>query len=77
MAKRMWLTVACKTPGCNTTIPIKDHGPDIGAVSYEELAPTGFSYQCGRCKQTHRYEIEETRIQSLDLAPPPGWTNPF
>lgn len=77
MPKHMWLVVLCKTRGCNTTIPIKYHGIDIGAIEYAELAPTGFSYQCGRCLQTHRYEIEETRIESLSLAPPFGWSNPF
>jgi hypothetical protein len=77
VAKHLWLVVTCKTPKCGNLCAIKYHGTDIGAIEIAEMVPTGFSYQCGLCHRTHRYEIEETRIEHLDVAPPPGWTNPF
>jgi len=62
MAKHLWLVVTCKTPQCGNLCAIKYHGIDIGVIEIAEKAPSGFSYQCGKCHQTRRYEVEETRI---------------
>ena len=73
MPKHLYLVVDCKTQGCGNVCAIKYHGEDIGAIEIGEMAPTGFSYQCGLCHRNHRYEISETRIQAFDFPPPAGW----
>jgi hypothetical protein len=75
MPMHVYLSVNCKTPGCNTTIPVKHFGVDVGQTEIQEATPEGFSYTCSRCGVTHRYVIADLFVQKLPYAPPPGWEN--
>jgi hypothetical protein len=56
---------------------LKYHGVYEGQVEIAEMFTTGFSWGCGECGQTYRYEQEETVIRPFDFGPPPGWKSAF
>ena len=77
MAMNLYLVANCKNPACRQICAFKYMGPDIGQVEIAELTPTGFQYECGGCRQQHRYELEDLRMERLPSPPPPGWENGF
>ena len=77
MAKHIWLTVKCKNPKCGFTNLLKHYGLYEGQLEIGEMFTTGFSWSCGECGQTYRYEQEETKMQLFDVGPPPGWKSAF
>jgi hypothetical protein len=70
----VYLSVNCKTPRCNTTIPVKYLGAYVGQTTGQEAIPE-FPYECGRCHKTQRYKITDLFVQHLPYAPPLEWKN--
>lgn len=75
MPMHVYLSVNCKTQGCNTTIPIKHFGVDEGGVEIGEMTPLRVDCGCRRCGKSHWYEQAEFFVQKLPYGPPPGWKN--
>jgi hypothetical protein len=77
MDKHIWRVLDCKNPKCRCKNLLKYYGPYEGQLEIGEMNTTGFSWGCGDCQQTYRYEIEETLLELFDFGPPPGWKSTF
>jgi predicted RNA-binding Zn-ribbon protein involved in translation (DUF1610 family) len=77
MTNHLYNVVDCKTPKCGNVLAVAYQGLDIGQVEIREYVPTGFSYQCPKCGQTHRYDPDESRLERFPFPPPQGWQNAF
>ena len=75
MAKHVYLVVDCVTPLCGTMGVLRYEGLYEGHKELVKTSPTEFDYECPNCHQTHRYRIDQTRIELFDSAQVPVWPN--
>jgi len=75
-ARHIYKAIRCKTAGCGTVLPMHYGGP-VGSPGLLLAIPTGWSFQCSRCRQTHRYLAAELFDLVLPTPPPTGFVSMF
>jgi hypothetical protein len=70
MAKHVYLMVNCKTDGCETPCMLRYYGLYEGQRELVKDGPDHFLYECAACRQTHRYTLEEARMELFDYPIP-------
>jgi hypothetical protein len=73
MAMYFYLGALCKNHQCENLCALRFFGTDSEQIEPEDAMPTSFIYECAQCRQSHRYEREETFVFMANSAPPLGW----
>ena len=67
----------CKTPNCNTAIPLRYIGAHTGQPIHvlPDPMPGWFDFQCGDCGKVHRYMRGDLATLKVPDPPPPGFVD--
>lgn len=63
------VVATCKTVGCGNVIAFAHKGRQVGPIQNPGNNSSEFLYQCGACRQVHKYSLIDARMEQVTHKP--------